>query len=62
MFSLYHSNSQILSQLQYYALKRATSDTEALPYYIISYSSVSESAEYLAKMQSDEWGSEYDYC
>lgn len=54
MFSLYYSNTQTLSKLQYSVLKRATSATEALPYYIISYSSVSESAEYLAKMQSDE--------
>ena len=64
MFSLYYSNTQklTLSRLQYDALKRTISAPEALQFYILSNSSISECAEHLAKMQSDEWGSEYDYC
>lgn len=31
-------------------------------FYSISNSSISECAECLAKIQSDKWGSEYDYC
>lgn len=56
MFSLYYSNTQklTLSQLQYDALKRTISTPEALQFYIISNSSISEYAEHLAKMHSDE--------
>lgn len=56
IFSLCDNNTQKLplSQLQYHALKRTISAPEALQFYIISNSSISECAEHLAKMQSDE--------
>jgi len=61
---LFYSNIQnlTLSQLQYDALKRAISAPELLQFYIITSSPISDYAEWLDKMQSEEWDSEYDYC
>lgn len=53
-----HIQNLSLSQLQYDALKRAISAPELLQFCIIPSSSISDYADSLDKMQSEEWDSE----